>query len=83
MRWVTVVAVVLALAVPVVPAPRPVANVTVGCDGQQVPPPPAADEEREGPTLAPLPWPADPIGGPRMGACDEIGPLGAPELSAE
>jgi D-alanyl-D-alanine carboxypeptidase (penicillin-binding protein 5/6) len=84
-RWVGAVTVVLALACPVAagPQPGPVASVAVGCADQQVPPPPAAEEEQVHPAPAPLPWPAEPIGGPGMGTCDEIGPTGAPELSAE
>jgi D-alanyl-D-alanine carboxypeptidase (penicillin-binding protein 5/6) len=82
MRWVAVVALVLALACPAVPAPEPVASVTAGCAGQQVPPGPAADEEEAEPPPAPLPWPPDPVGGPQMGACDEIGPAGGPEPNA-
>jgi D-alanyl-D-alanine carboxypeptidase (penicillin-binding protein 5/6) len=72
---------VLALAWPAVavPEPRPVAGVAVGCAGQQVPPGPAADEEEDQPAPDPLPWPAEPVGGSRMGTCDEVGPAGGAE----
>ncbi|MFC5230530.1 D-alanyl-D-alanine carboxypeptidase family protein [Pseudonocardia zijingensis] len=85
MRWVTVVALVLALACPAAAAadPLPVASVTLGCEGQQVPPGGPVDEEEADPPPAPLPWPAQPVGGPRMGACGLIGPSDAPELNAE
>jgi serine-type D-Ala-D-Ala carboxypeptidase (penicillin-binding protein 5/6) len=78
------VTLVLALACPAltVADPQLVASVTVGCAGKQVPPGPPADEEKADPAPAPLPWPPEPVGGPRMGTCDEIGPGGGPELSA-
>lgn len=44
-----------------------------GCAGQQAPPPPAAVEE-VGPIPAPLPWPAEPVGGAQMGSCGVVGP---------
>jgi D-alanyl-D-alanine carboxypeptidase (penicillin-binding protein 5/6) len=82
-RWVTAVTLVLALVWPAlaVPEPAPVASVTVGCADQQAPPGPAADEET-GPVPAPLPWPPEPVGGPRMGTCGEIGPGGGPAPNA-
>src|SRR5439155_8566641 len=52
------------------------------CAGQQVPPDPPAVEEKGKPTPDPLPWPVDPVGGPQMGTCDEIGPSVAPALTA-
>jgi serine-type D-Ala-D-Ala carboxypeptidase (penicillin-binding protein 5/6) len=75
---------VLALACPAVAVadPQPVASVTVGCPGQQVPPGPPVDEEKAQPPPAPLAWPPEPVGGPQMGACEEIGPDGGPELTA-
>lgn len=78
------VTLVLALACPAVTVadPRPVASVTVGCADQQAPPGPPADEEKAGPPTAPLPWPPEPVGGPQMGTCDQIGPGGGPELTA-
>jgi len=84
-RWAAAVTLVLALACPVAtaPDPQPAASVAPGCPGQQVPPPPAAEEELVGPAPAPLPWPDEPVGGPGMGTCGEIGPPGAPELTAE
>jgi D-alanyl-D-alanine carboxypeptidase (penicillin-binding protein 5/6) len=42
-----------------------------GCAGQQAPPPPAAREETS--TPSPLPWPAQPVGGPALGGCGEVG----------
>lgn len=84
MRWVASVALVLALACPAVAVaePQPVASTAPGCAGQQVPPGPPADEEEAAPAAAPLPWPPEPVGGPRMGACGKIGPSDGPELSA-
>lgn len=85
MRWVTAVALLLALAFPAVAAadPQPVASVTVGCPGQQSPPGPPVEEEEADPAPAPLPWPAEPVGGAQMGTCGRIGPDGAPDLTAE
>ena len=60
-----------------------VAASPTGCSGQQVPPPPAAEEEVVGPAADPLPWPDEPVGGPPMGACDEVGTTGAPDVTAE
>ena len=76
--------VVLALACPAVTVakPQPVASVTVGCAGAQVPPGPPVKEEKATPAPAPLPWPPEPVGGPQMGTCDRIGPDGAPDLTA-
>jgi serine-type D-Ala-D-Ala carboxypeptidase (penicillin-binding protein 5/6) len=83
-RLVMAVTLVLALACPAVAVsePQPVASLTVGCAGQQVPPGPAADEEEAQPAPAPLPWPPEPVGGPRMGTCDEVGLAGGPEPNA-
>ncbi len=61
----SVVALVAALTAPV--------DGGVGCPGQQVPSPPAAREEA-GTAPAPLPWPAEPVGGAALGACGDIGP---------
>jgi serine-type D-Ala-D-Ala carboxypeptidase (penicillin-binding protein 5/6) len=66
---------------PTTPAARPVVH-AAGCPEQQVPPAPAADEELVGPAPAPLPWPSEPLGGPGLSACDQVGPAGAPEVSA-
>jgi D-alanyl-D-alanine carboxypeptidase (penicillin-binding protein 5/6) len=83
-RWVTVVALVLALAwPPATVAAAPVASVTAGCSDQQTPPGPTIEEEEADPAPAPLAWPAAPVGGPKMGACGRIGPDGAPDLTAE
>jgi D-alanyl-D-alanine carboxypeptidase (penicillin-binding protein 5/6) len=78
------VTLVLALACPAVTVakPQPVASVTVGCASQQVPPGPPVKEEKAAPAPAPLPWPPEPVGGPQMGTCDQIGPDGAPDLTA-
>jgi D-alanyl-D-alanine carboxypeptidase (penicillin-binding protein 5/6) len=78
------VTLVLALACPpvMVADPQPVASVTAGCAGAQVPPGPPADEEKAQPAPAPLPWPSEPVGGPQLDTCDEIGPGGSPELTA-
>ncbi|GAA5112616.1 D-alanyl-D-alanine carboxypeptidase family protein [Pseudonocardia adelaidensis] len=85
MRWVAAVTLVLALACPAVPAaaPQPVASVTGGCAGQQAPPGPPVKEEKADPPPAPLPWPPEPVGGPQMGTCGQIGPDGAPDLTAQ
>jgi D-alanyl-D-alanine carboxypeptidase (penicillin-binding protein 5/6) len=48
------------------------AGEAAGCPGQQAPPPPAAREETS--TPAPLPWPAEPVGGAALGACGDVGP---------
>ena len=47
------------------------------CAGHEAPPGPAAVEE--GPTpVAPLPVPAEPVGGPLLGTCGDVLPPGAP-----
>ena len=76
MRLVGVVALLAALVAPGVAASP------TGCDGQQAPPPPAAADEVVGPAVAPVPWPDEPVGGPQMGACDEVGTTGAPHVTA-
>jgi serine-type D-Ala-D-Ala carboxypeptidase (penicillin-binding protein 5/6) len=58
-----------AVTIALAPAPQPWA----GCPGLQAPPPPAAKEEVGAPP-APLPWPAEPVGGPDMGTCGAVGP---------
>jgi len=50
------------------------------CPGQDVPPGPPAREETVG--VAALPWPAEPIGGPALGGCGDIGPAGVPVVGA-
>jgi len=57
---------------PAVPAPPVPA---VACPDAQAPPPPRADEERPA-TVAPLPWPAEPVGGPLLAACGDVLPAG-------
>lgn len=52
-----------------------------GCAGQQAPPPPAAVEE-VGPIPAPLPWPAEPVGGAQMGSCGVVGPAAPAGIDA-
>lgn len=52
----------------------------VGCAGQQVPSPPAAREEI-GSAPAPLPWPAEPVGGAAMRACGDVGPPAPPTVT--
>jgi len=67
-----VVALLVALAAPVVsPTAAQAAPSGAGCAGQQAPPPPAAREETSAPS--PLPWPAEPIGGPALGGCGDVG----------
>ncbi|WP_346282579.1 serine hydrolase [Pseudonocardia sp.] len=74
MRWLGIVAVVATLVVP--------AGETSGCPGQQVPPPPASPAELAVPAPEPLPWPAEPVGGPEMGACAETGTAALPQVGA-
>lgn len=50
---------------------------TPGCPGQEAPPPVAGEAP-----VAPLPWPAAPVGGPAMAACGDVGPPGAPAVGA-
>lgn len=52
-----------------------------GCPGQQAPPAPAAREEA-GPTVAPLAWPAEPVGGTAMGSCGDVGTAGPADIDA-
>jgi D-alanyl-D-alanine carboxypeptidase (penicillin-binding protein 5/6) len=84
-RWIGAVVLVAALVVPgavATPAPAVAAAAATGCAGQQVPPPPAADEELTGPVPEPLPWPDEPVGGPQMGECGDVGTAGAPAVNA-
>ena len=55
------------MVAPAAPAPHR----RTGCPGQQAPPPPPAREETS--TPSPLPWPAEPVGGPALGGCGDIG----------
>ena len=63
--------VALAAVLVVAPAGPAAAQAQAGCPGQQAPPPPAAREETS--TPSPLPWPAEPVGGPALGGCGDIG----------
>jgi serine-type D-Ala-D-Ala carboxypeptidase (penicillin-binding protein 5/6) len=77
---------VAALVVPGVaaaPASMAVAAArTTACAEQQVPPQPAAEEELVTPAPTPLPWPDEPVGGDRMGACGAVGASDAPDVTA-
>lgn len=46
------------------------------CPGADAPPGPPAAEELAGPPVAPVPWPAEPVGGPRLAACGDVVPPG-------
>ena len=61
-------------------AGAPPAVVTPTCPGQDVPPGPPAKEETE--AVAALPWPAEPVGGPGLGGCGDLGPAGVPPVGA-
>lgn len=64
-------------ALAAVPAPLPGAQAAAppaACAAAQAPPPPAAREEQV--AVAPLAWPAEPVGGPRLTACDDDLPPG-------
>lgn len=74
-----VVALLVGLAAVLVPVPA-AAQTPAGCPGQQAPPPPAAREETS--TPLPLPWPAEPVGGPALGGCGDIGPRPAATVTA-
>ncbi|NMH95432.1 D-alanyl-D-alanine carboxypeptidase [Pseudonocardia bannensis] len=71
---------VLALVAPAAGAPVAVADLAVPCSGQAVPPAPAAREvvAPGAVTPEPLPVPADPVGGPRLGGCGDVLAPGAP-----
>jgi D-alanyl-D-alanine carboxypeptidase (penicillin-binding protein 5/6) len=75
---VRVVGVVVALLVGL--APPVAAAAPAGCPGQQAPPLPAAREETSAP--APLPWPAEPVGGSELGTCGTVGPPAPPTVTA-
>ena len=58
-------------------AATPAAAATAaGCPGQAAPPAPPAKEETV--PVAPLPVPAEPVGGPGMGTCGEVRAPGTP-----
>jgi serine-type D-Ala-D-Ala carboxypeptidase (penicillin-binding protein 5/6) len=73
--------VVVAAVAPVAPPLRPVALGTTAaqpaCPDQAVPPGPPAKEELGVPAPDPLPVPAEPIGGPKLG-CGEVAATSAP-----
>lgn len=70
-RAVGILVALLVAALMAVPAAPAVAQTPPGCPGQQAPPPPAAREETS--TPPPLPWPAEPVGGPALGGCGDVG----------
>jgi D-alanyl-D-alanine carboxypeptidase (penicillin-binding protein 5/6) len=73
----------LLVALTAAPAAAAVPVVTpTGCPGADAPPPPPADAEVAAPPVAPLPQPGEPVGGPGMGACGDIGAAAPPEVSA-
>ena len=73
MSWTATLVLVAALTAPAGP---------IGCPGQQAPPAPPAVAETAAPALDPLPWPAEPVGGPALGACGDIGPPSALPVDA-
>ncbi|MGI5125776.1 D-alanyl-D-alanine carboxypeptidase family protein [Pseudonocardia sp. CA-107938] len=73
-------AVRLDAAAPTAPPPAVVAATTPTCPGQESPPGPPAVEETV--AVAPLPWPAEPVGGPGLGGCGDLGPPGVPPVGA-
>jgi D-alanyl-D-alanine carboxypeptidase (penicillin-binding protein 5/6) len=87
-RWAPVSALLLAVVAAVAPVGMPLRPVAVGrpigtaaaqpaCPDQLVPPGPPAKEELGKPVPDPLPVPAQPIGGDRLG-CGEVAATGAP-----
>ena len=70
-QWVGLVALVAALVAPM--------SVPPGCSGQQVPPAPPAAAELSA-ASEPVPWPAEPVGGPALGTCGDVG--GGPPIDA-
>ncbi|MGE3286995.1 MAG: D-alanyl-D-alanine carboxypeptidase family protein [Pseudonocardia sp.] len=42
------------------------------CPGADAPPGPPAVEELAAPPVAPVPWPAEPVGGPRLATCGDV-----------
>ncbi len=85
MRWPALLTVLVALALPgpaapAAPPPPPAASPPrEACPEQLAPPPPAAEEELP---AEPLPRPAEPVGGPQLGTCGEVGTAGAPVVGA-
>lgn len=78
MRWAGALGGTVALVTALAAPPAALA----GCDGQQVPPPPPAVTETSAPAPDPLPWPPQPVGGPDLGACGDLGPEGAAAVGA-
>lgn len=72
MQWVGLVALVAALV-------APPASVPPGCQGQEAPPAPSAAAELSK-ASEPVPWPAEPVGGPALGTCGDVG--GGPPIGA-
>ncbi|GAA3245167.1 hypothetical protein GCM10017691_52050 [Pseudonocardia petroleophila] len=68
MRWVAVLAVVVGLLVG--PIAAAAAAQAPRCPGQAAPPGPPAAEEAAGPVVAPVPVPAEPVGG--VAACGDL-----------
>lgn len=68
---------------PAAAAVRPAAPVpqAPACPGQEAPPGPPAVEETV--AVPPLPWPAEPVGGPELGGCGDVGPAGVPAQAVE
>jgi len=65
------------------PLTTPNAPPAAGCPDRQAPPPPVDTSERPAPGVQvppPLPVPAEPIGGARMGECGVIVPANAPNV---
>jgi D-alanyl-D-alanine carboxypeptidase (penicillin-binding protein 5/6) len=65
------------------PLTTPNAPPATGCADRQAPPPPVDTSEKPAPGVqapAPLPVPAEPIGGVRMGECGVIVPANAPNV---
>jgi D-alanyl-D-alanine carboxypeptidase (penicillin-binding protein 5/6) len=82
-RWVGVIALVATL---VMSATASAAAGQAACPDQQLPPPPSVPvpvpAELAVPAPEPLPWPHDPVGGPQLGTCGDVGTAGAPVVGA-
>jgi D-alanyl-D-alanine carboxypeptidase (penicillin-binding protein 5/6) len=87
-RFWSTLTLVLALVCPSLVVAAPVAVAQGVCPDSQAPPPPIDTSERPAPgqtAPTPLPVPAQPVGGPRMGECGPVTPAGAgapPETTA-
>jgi D-alanyl-D-alanine carboxypeptidase (penicillin-binding protein 5/6) len=65
------------------PSTTPNAPAATDCSGRQAPPPPVDTSEKPAPGAqppAPLPVPAEPVGGVRMGECGMVLPANAPKV---